>query len=66
MAASTLYGRLLIVGKEGCADLEFPIDKSSVLIGRQVAAVAQLSGAGHRLWWGPAAQAGFRSGAIHV
>lgn len=35
MAASTLYGRLLIVGKEGCADLEFPIDKNSVLIGRQ-------------------------------
>lgn len=46
MASSSLFGRLLIVGKEGCTDLEFPIDKSSVLIGRQVAAAAQLSMAG--------------------
>jgi hypothetical protein len=32
--AAELYGKLLIVGKEGCADLEFPLDKKSILIGR--------------------------------
>lgn len=34
MAATELYGKLIIVGKEGCADLEFPLDKKSILIGR--------------------------------
>jgi hypothetical protein len=28
------YGKLIIMGKEGGGDLEFPLDKKSVLIGR--------------------------------
>eukprot|EP00887_Chlorella_sp_A99_P007794 scaffold20.g7794.t1 len=32
--AAEVFGKLIIVGKEGHADIEFPIDKKSVLIGR--------------------------------
>ena len=31
------YGKLLIMGKDGGADLEYPLDKTSILIGRQAA-----------------------------
>ncbi|KAI3437873.1 hypothetical protein D9Q98_000319 [Chlorella vulgaris] len=34
MAADTVFGKLVIVGKDGFQDLEFPIDKKSILIGR--------------------------------
>lgn len=30
------YGKLLIVGKDGKSELEFPLDKQNILIGRQV------------------------------
>jgi hypothetical protein len=36
MAADTVFGKLVIVGKDGFQDLEFPIDKKSILIGRCV------------------------------
>jgi hypothetical protein len=36
MATVDTYGKLLIVGKDGKSELEFPLDKSSILIGRQV------------------------------
>lgn len=45
MAATELYGKLIIVGKEGCADLEFPLDKKSILIGRQAASQGASSAA---------------------
>ena len=32
--ATDYYGKLLIVGKDGSADLEFPMDKKTILIGR--------------------------------
>ena len=34
--ASVSFGRLLIAGKEGAPEVEFPIDKKLVLIGRCV------------------------------
>jgi hypothetical protein len=32
--AAVIYGKLLIVGKDGKSELEFPIDKKSILVGR--------------------------------
>ena len=32
--ASKIYGKLLIVGKDGKSELEFPLDKAKILIGR--------------------------------
>lgn len=34
---SISYGRLLIVGREGAPEVEFPLDKKLVLIGRYAA-----------------------------
>jgi hypothetical protein len=34
MAAVDTYGKLLIVGKDGKSELEFPLDKQSIMIGR--------------------------------
>ena len=34
MAVET-YGKLLIVGKDGNSQLEFPLDKKSIMIGRE-------------------------------
>ncbi len=31
---ATQFGKLIIVGKDGGHDLEFPLDKKSILIGR--------------------------------
>ena len=34
--ATEIYGKLLIVGKKDKSELEFPLDKKSILIGRSV------------------------------